>query len=156
MSPRVEAVAWAAAIAVLAALAVTEGSRRADLERRLPVAPKELYRTLARSQTGVQVVDVRPDLEDDYEDAHVPGSIPLPGCDPARAPPGAGDRIHRSVPTVLVAAPDADAQELRACLARFTSARVLAGGIDAWAEARLPEDAGEYTPPSAKAGGGCL
>jgi rhodanese-related sulfurtransferase len=152
----VEAVAWAAAIVVLAALVVLEGGRRADLERRLPVGPKELYRALARSQTGVQVVDVRPDLEDGYEEAHVPGSIPMPGCDPARAPRGAGDRIHRSVPTVLVSADDGEADVIRRCLAQFTSARVLAGGMDGWAEARLPEDVGEYTPPSAKAGGGCL
>lgn len=156
MSPRVEAVAWAAIVAVLAGLVGLEGAKRAALERRLAVEPKELYRTLARSQAGVQVVDVRPELEDEYEDAHVPGSIPLPACDRTRAPPGASERIHRSVPTVLVASPDADPEELRACLARFTSARVLAGGMDAWAGARLPEDVGEYAPPSAKAGGGCL
>jgi rhodanese-related sulfurtransferase len=156
VSPRVEAVAWAALIAILAVLVAGEGIARAALERRLPVEAKELYRALARSQTGVQVVDVRPELEDAYEDAHVPGSIPMPACDRAQAPAGASDRIHRSVPTVLVAAPDADPQALRACLAQFTAARVLAGGMDAWADARLPEDVGEYTPPSAKAGGGCL
>ncbi len=155
MSARAEAVAWAAALAVLAALVVGEGSRRAELERRIPVAPKELYRTLARSQTGVQVVDVRPDLADGYEEAHVPGAIPLPGCDPSRAPPGAGERIHRSVPTVLVST-DGAGDDVARCLARFTSARTLAGGMEAWAGARLPEDVGEYTPPSAKAGGGCL
>lgn len=156
MSPRVEAVAWTAILAVLAGLVAFEGSRRASLERQLPLTARELYRTLATSQTGVQVVDVRPDLEDGYEDAHVPGAIPMPACDPVQAPPGAGQRIHRSVPTVLVAADDASEEEVRRCLARFTSARVLAGGMDGWAEARLPEDVGEYTPPSAKAGGGCL
>jgi rhodanese-related sulfurtransferase len=155
VSARAEAVAWGAALAVLAALVAVEGSRRADLERRIPVAPKELYRTLATSQTGVQVVDVRSSLEDGYDESHVPGAIPLPGCDPALAPRGASERIHGSVPTVLVSA-DGGGEEIGRCLARFTSARTLAGGMEAWDEARLPEDVGEYTPPSAKAGGGCL
>ena len=155
MSARVETVVWAAALAVLAALVVGEGARRADLEKRIPVAPKELYRTLARSQTGVQVVDVRPDLADGYEESHVPGAVPLPGCDPSLAPRGASERIHASVPTVLVSG-DGGGAEVERCLARFTSARTLAGGMDAWDAARLPEDVGEYTPPSAKAGGGCL
>ncbi len=155
MSARGEVVAWAAALAVLSALVVVEGARRAELERRVPVAPRELYRTLARSQTGVQVVDVRPDLDGDYGESHVPGAIPLPGCDPARAPRGAGERIERSVPTVLVSG-DGGGDALARCVARFTSARVRAGGMDAWDGARLPEDVGEYTPPSATAGGGCL
>lgn len=155
MSARAEAVAWAAALAVLSALVVVEGGRRADLERRVPVAPRELYRTLARSATGVQVVDLRPDLGDGYDESHVPGAIPLPACDPAKAPPGASERIHRSVPTVLVSG-DGGGEALSRCLARFTSARLLAGGMDAWEGERLPEDVGEYTPPSAKAGGGCL
>jgi len=155
MSARVEAVIWAAALAALAALVVAEGGRRADLERRVPVGAKELYRTLARSQAGVQVVDVRPDLADGYGESHVPGAIPLPGCDPAKAPPGAADRIHRSVPTVLVSS-SGGGEEIERCLARFTAARTLAGGMDAWDAARLPEDAGDYTPPSTKAGGGCL
>lgn len=155
MSARVEAVAWAAALAVLSALVVVEGGRRAGLERRVPVAPRELYRTLARSQTGVQVVDLRTDLAGGYEETHVPGAIPLPGCDPSKAPPGASERIHRSVPTVLVSE-DGGGEALSRCLSRFTAARTLAGGMAAWDGERLPEDVGEYAPPSAKAGGGCL
>ncbi len=144
-----------AAFAILTALLVTEGHRRVDLERRLPVQPAEMYRTLARSATGVQVIDVRPDLEDGFEDAHVPGAIPLPGCDPDRAPEAARGRIFPTVPTVLVSG-SGDEPEVQRCLARFKRSRVLAGGMDAWSEARLPEDSGAYSPPSAKAGGGCL
>ncbi len=155
MSARVEVVAWAAALAVLSALVLVQGARRADLERRVPVSARELYRTLARSQTGVQVVDLRPDLENDYGESHVPGAIPLPGCDPEKAPPGASARIERAVRTVLVSG-DGGGEALSRCLARFTSARTLAGGMDAWDGERLPEDVGDYTPPSAKAGGGCL
>ncbi len=155
MSARGEVVAWVVALAILSGLVVREGGRRAARERQVPVAPKELYRTLARSQTGVQVVDVRADLEDGYDEAHVPGAIPLPGCDPSRAPRGASERVQASVPTVIVSG-DGGGEELHRCLARFTAARTLAGGMDAWDAARLPEDVGEYTPPSAKAGGGCL
>ncbi len=155
MSARLEPIAWAALLVALTAFVGVEGSRRAELEQRLPLAPKELYRTLARSRTAWQVVDVRPDLAEGYEDSHIPGAVPLPGCDLARAPASARDRIYPSVPTVIVSA-TGDEAEVRACLSRFTSARWLAGGMAAWSGARLPEDSGEYAPPSVKAGGGCL
>jgi len=155
VSARVEVLASAAIVAVLSTMLVVEGGRRVELERQVPVEPKEVYRTLARSQTSWQVVDVRPDLTEGYEEAHVPGAIPLPGCDPARAPEAARVRILFSVPTVVVGQPD-DPEALRACLSRFASARAMAGGMDAWTSANLPEDMGAYTPPSAKAGGGCL
>ena len=150
-----EPAVYAVVLAALAALLVTEGRRRVELERRLPVEAKEAYRTLARSQTAWQVVDVRPDLADGFDDAHVPGALPLPGCDPARAPEAARDRILTSVPTLVITA-EGDEPGLSACLARFGAARSLAGGMAAWSAARLPEDSGSYSPPSAKAGGGCL
>lgn len=155
MSARLEPLAWIAALAAAAGLVWVEGARRVALERAVPLAPRELYRALARSQAGLQVVDVREDLEDGYGDAHVPGAIPLPGCDPARAPPAARDRLVRSVPTVLVGA-TGDAAETRACAGLFTSARTLAGGMEGWSGANLPEDSGDYAPPSSRAGGGCL
>jgi hypothetical protein len=151
----VERLGWIAALAVLSALVAAEGRRRVDLERRVPVEAREVYRTLARSQTAWQVIDVRPDLADGYEDSHVPGSVPVPGCDLERAPGPARDRVFTSVPTIVVS--DAgDDPGLPACLARFGSARPLAGGMAAWSAARLPEDTGAYSPPSVKAGGGCL
>jgi rhodanese-related sulfurtransferase len=150
-----EPLAYVAVLAVLAGLVAAEGRHRVDLERRLPVEPREAYRTLARSQASWQVLDVRPDLAEGYEDAHVPGAIPLPGCDPDRAPPAARERIYPSVPTLLVSE-EGDEPGLRACLSRFASARALAGGMAGWSAARLPEDTGAYSPPSAKAGGGCL
>lgn len=155
MSARVEVLASAAIVAMLSTMLVLEGSRRVELERRVPVEPKELYRTLARSQTSWQVVDVRPDLSEGYEEAHVPGALPLPGCDLTLAPEAARARILFSVPTVVVGA-SGDPEAMRACLSRFASARGLAGGMDAWIGANLPEDVGAYSPPSAKAGGGCL
>ncbi len=155
MRPWLEPAGWIAALAVAGGLVWGEGGRRAALERRVAVAPRELYRTLARSQAGLQVVDVREDLEASYGDAHVPGAIPLPACDLARAPERARSRLVRSAPTVLVGATGAE-DETRRCAALFTSARTLAGGMAAWSEANLPEDSGDYAPPSSKAGGGCL
>lgn len=155
MRARLEPFAWAALLVALSGFVLAEGRRRAELERAVPLAPRELYRTLARSRTAWQVVDVRPDLADGYEDAHVPGAVPLPGCDPARAPAGARERLLASAPTVIVSERGTD-DEVRACLARFPSARALAGGMQAWGAANLPEDVGEYVPPSTRAGGGCL
>jgi rhodanese-related sulfurtransferase len=150
-----EPAGWALLLLALSALVVGEGARRADLERRLPLTPAELYRTLARSQTAWQIVDARGDVAAGYEDAHVPGAIPMPACDPSLAPEAARGRVHRGVPTVVVTA-GGDADVVRRCLARFALARSLAGGMDAWSGASLPEDSGPYTPPSTRAGGGCL
>jgi rhodanese-related sulfurtransferase len=155
MKASLEPAVWVGLLLVLAGLVVSEGSRRADLERRVPLAPAELYRTLARAGTSWQVIDARLDVAEEYEDAHVPGAIPMPGCDLARAPEAARQRIHRAVPTVIVTA-TGDDEAVRRCLASFTAARSLAGGMEAWSDANLPEDSGEYSAPSARAGGGCL
>jgi rhodanese-related sulfurtransferase len=150
-----EPLGWIAALAALSVLVAAAGRERAALERRLPIEPRELYRTLARSQAALQIVDVREDLAGGFGEAHVPGAIPLPGCDLARAPAPARDRIHRSAPTVLVGATGA-AEETARCVGLFTAARTLAGGMEAWSDASLPEDSGDYSPPSSRAGGGCL
>lgn len=147
-----EPIVYVALLALLSAAALAEGRRHAALDRRLPLTPKELYATLAKSQVRWQVIDAR---AADFDDAHVPGSIPLPGCDAGRAPAAVRERVLRSAPTVIVTASGA-ANEAEPCLRQFTSARVLAGGMAAWSDANLPEDSGDYTPPSAKAGGGCL
>lgn len=153
LKPNVEMWIYLATMVGLSHLVVVEGHARVDLERRLAIEPRELYRTMARST--VQVVDVRPDLAAGYEESHVPGAIPLPGCDEARAPAAARGRVLRSVPTVVISA-QGDEPATHACADRFTSARALAGGMEAWSDANLPEDSGEYAPPSTKAGGGCL
>lgn len=150
-----ELVGWTVALAVAAGLVWSEGTRRTALEARVPVPPKDLYRALAQSQTGLQIVDVREDLSSGYGEAHVPGALPLPGCDLAAAPERARARIVRSAPTVLVGATGAAVETAR-CAGLFTSARTLAGGMAAWDDASLPEDSGEYAPPSSRAGGGCL
>jgi rhodanese-related sulfurtransferase len=136
-------------------MVVSEGRRRSALEAQVPIAPRELYRTLAKGKSAVQVVDVRPDLGAGFEEARVPGALPMPGCALATTPEKARSRIVPSAPTVVVTA-SGDPAEAAACAGFFTSARLLAGGMEAWSDASLPEDSGEYTPPSTKAGGGCL
>lgn len=150
-----EAAAWVALLFFLSGLVVGEGARRAQLERRVPLAPAELYRVLARPGTSWQVIDARRDLVEEYEDAHVPGAIPMPACELARAPEAARQRIHRGVATVIVTA-NGDGGEVRRCIDAFTAARGLGGGMAAWSAANLPEDSGEYSAPPARAGGGCL
>jgi rhodanese-related sulfurtransferase len=150
-----ETVAWLVVLMALSTLVIGEGRKRARLEARVALTPAELYRTLARSQTSWQVVDAREDLAAGYEETHVPGAVPMPACDLARTPEAARQHLHRGVPTVIVTASGGQ-DELQRCLALFTSARALAGGMSAWSDEGLPEDSGTYTPPSARAGGGCL
>lgn len=152
---KLEPLVWVGALALLSGRVVKEGQRRTALEAQVPVEAKDLYRTMARSKAALQIVDVRPDLSAGYEDARVPGALPMPGCDLAAAPEKARARIVPSVPTVIVTA-HGDAADAARCAGFFTSARLLAGGQEAWTDASLPEDSGEYSPPSAKAGGGCL
>ncbi len=145
---------WMAALVILSALIAREAFARAELERAVPLTARELYAAIGASQVKLQLVDIRAELED-YDDTHVPGSIPLPGCEPAGAPAGVAERVLASVPTVIISAAGERAA-FDACAARFTAARNLAGGMSAWSDANLPEDSGDYVPPKAAAGGGCL
>lgn len=140
-------------LAALAALNLAEGRRYQALARSVELSPKELYQSLARSQVRLQLIDARADLAS-YEDAHIPGAIPFPGCEPARTAPPARAQIVASAVTVLIT--DGDPETQRRCRESFLNARSLAGGMSAWSDANLPEDSGEYTPPRTSAGGGCL
>lgn len=154
-SKLIEPAVWACALALFGALLAREGLANARLQAAVPLAPKELYQAISSSQQQLQIIDIREDLAEGYQDTHVPGSIPYPACDPAKAPPGAAERVLASVPTVVVSA-QGDPAAFAACAQRFTQARNLAGGIAAWLDANLPEDSGEYLPPKSTAGGGCL
>ncbi len=151
----IEPLVWAAVFLATAGWVGAEGQRRQSLETQVPISAKELYQKLARSQVKLQVIDIRPELEDNYEDAHIPGAIPLPGCDLSAAPPAAAAQILTSAPTIVVSA-DGDAGTFQGCSGQFKQARNLAGGMEAWTDAAYPEDTGEYMPPKAGAGGGCL
>lgn len=150
----VEPAVWLCLLALFGALLAREAAANARLQAQVPLAAKELYQAIATSQQKLQLVDVRAAL-DDYQDTHVPGAIPFPGCDASKAPPGAAERVLASVPTIIISA-DGDPAAYAACARHFTQARNLAGGLDAWVDANLPEDSGEYVPPKPAAGGGCL
>jgi rhodanese-related sulfurtransferase len=141
-------------IAVLCVLILGEGRRNAELQARQALSPGQLYKKLASSQVKLQLVDARPAL-DAYEDTHVPGALPFPGCDKSKTPPAARERIYPYVPTVVITE-SGDAKTFSECAANFKLALNLQGGMKAWSELNLPEDSGEYSAPSSIAGGGCL
>lgn len=151
---RFELPVYLVVIAVLAAGLIGEARANARLTSDLALAPRDLYAQLSRSQVRLQLVDLREDPLD-YEDEHLPGAIPLPGCDDGQAPAQARGRVMSSVPTVLITA-DGDRAAFERCRARFSAARNLEGGMDGWVTANLPSDSGEYVAPKLKAGGGCL
>lgn len=151
---RFEIPAYALAIAVLGGMLVMEGAHSTSLQSKVPVGAKELYDKLANSQVKIQIIDARDDM-DEYEDVHIPGAIPFPGCDLSKTPDAARERILDSAPTIVVTENGAD-EMFQKCQSAFTTARNLAGGMTAWYDANLPEDSGEYSPPTSGAGGGCL
>lgn len=152
---RLEAVLYVAAMLGLGVLLLGEGRRNTELLAKRAVSPKALYALLSNPQVKVQLVDLRPYDDDHFVDTHVPGSIPLPGCDFDQAPEAARERIYPYVSTVLITE-EGDPAAFEACRVKFGQARLLEGGLAAWSSANLPEDTGEYAPPKNAAGGGCL
>lgn len=152
---RFEGLIYVAALAVLGALLLMEGRRTTELLAQQAVTPKELYAQLSNPQLKVQIVDLRAYDDDNYIDTHIPGAIPLPDCDDAKAPEKSKDRVYSYVTTVIVTA-EGDTAAFEKCRARFGQARMLAGGMTGWSDANLPEDTGDYSPPKNAAGGGCL
>ncbi len=152
---RLEPVVYAAILAALAAALFAEGRRATALLAAQPLSHGALYALLSNPQVTVQVVDLRAYDDDHYLDAHIPGAIPLPGCDFARAPEKARDRVYPYVATVIVT-DSGDAAAFAACREKFGQARLLEGGMAAWADAHRPEDTGDYAPPKSSAAGGCL
>lgn len=149
-----------AVILALSGVLVSQANAQVELERSMPVQAQALYKQLAEGKKP-QIIDFRP-LEDDsnedvggYEYTHVPGSIPMPGCDPATTPEGALGQIQYGVPTIIVTA-EGDRASYDKCAAVFSRARNLEGGMIGWVDEFLPEDEGEYVAPKAGAGGGCL
>lgn len=152
---RFESVIYVAAMAILGIALVAEGRRTTELLARQPVTPKALYALLSNPQLKLQIVDLRAYDDDHYLDTHIPGAIPLPGCDPANAPEAARDRVYPYVSTIIVT-DTGDAAAFEACRAKFGQAQLLQGGMEGWSNANLPEDTGDYAAPKNAAGGGCL
>lgn len=154
MKEALEWLVYVAVIAVLGVLNYNEGQLNNNIKAKMPLSAKELYKQLGNSHIKLQVLDVRPEASE-YEDTHVPGAIPFPGCDMNTTPESAKAQIFTFAPTIIVSK-DGNSEVYEKCLQQFKVARNLAGGLDAWIEASYPEDSGEYTPPKAGGGGGCL
>jgi rhodanese-related sulfurtransferase len=152
---RFEAAIYAAALAVLGVLLLLEGRRTTELLAHQAVSPKALYALLSNPQVKLQIVDLRAYDDDHFIDTHIPGAIPLPDCDSAKAPEASRDRVYSYVNTIIVT-DSGDAAAFEKCRARFGQARMLEGGMEGWSNANLPEDTGDYAPPKNAAGGGCL
>lgn len=152
---RLELGLYVLSLVVLSVALFLEGRRSTELAARSAVTPKELYAMLGNPQLKVQVVDLRPNDDEHFVDTHIPGALPMPGCEDAQTPEAARERIYPYVTTVIVTE-DGDPALFEKCRGRFGVARNLAGGLTAWTDANLPEDTGEYAPPKNAAGGGCL
>lgn len=152
---RFESFIYVAAMAILGVALVAEGRRSTELQAHQAISPKAVYALLSNPQVKVQIVDLRAYDDDHYLDTHIPGAIPLPGCDPAQGPEAAKDRVYPYVSTIIVT-DTGDAKAFEACRARFGQAQLMAGGMEGWSLANLPEDTGDYAAPKNAAGGGCL
>ena len=155
MSPRNETLGYLLLMGVLSLLLVSEGRTYQELRAQSVFQPQDLYRKISKSQEKLQIIDVRPDVSSNYEDIHIPGSIPFPECDPSKMDSKVMERIFSYAPTIIVSK-KGDSAEFERCRPFFRSALNLAGGIDGWLDSNLPEDSGEYVPPKSSAGGGCL
>ncbi len=140
------------------------GKTQAELERRFPYSPQTLLRQLASSNTTLQLVDARPKADEatatdddvgDFEETHIPGAIPLPDCDVSKGSPLVLSQISSSIPTVIISK-DGSRAVYEKCIAEFSLARNLFGGMVAWVEEGYPEADGEFVPPTMGTGGGCL
>lgn len=152
---RLETILYVAAMSMLGLLLVFEGRRTTELLAHQALSPQGLYALLANPRVMVQIVDLRAYDDEHFLDTHIPGAIPLPGCDEAKAPAAARDRVYPYVNTVIVT-DTGDVEAFEACRAKFGSVQLLAGGMERWSDANLPEDSGDYAPPKNAAGGGCL
>ncbi len=166
MSAKLERVLYIVVIGILSLVLLGLGKTEIELQKKIPITAEELYKKLGNPKITIQIIDVRPyeipeEEEDEAEEidyytgAHIPGAIPLPDCDESKAPKEALKHINPYLPTVIVSK-DGDPKIFEKCAKKFTIVQNLKGGMEAWDDAGYPEDEGEYEPPAAGGGGGCL
>jgi len=166
MNPKIERGIYIGIIIILAGYLLVLGKEYLELKKKLPITAEELYDMLSNPKLNIQIIDVRPyEVDEEEEDeaeeidyytgAHIPGSIPFPDCDESKTPEEALKQINPYLPTIVVSK-DGNPEIFKKCASKFPFARNLAGGIEAWDEEGYPEEEGEYEPPSAGGGGGCL
>ncbi|WP_457626601.1 rhodanese-like domain-containing protein [Persephonella sp.] len=166
MNPKIERIIYIGIILVLSGLLISFGKKDVELRKQIPITVEELYKKLANPKINIQIIDVRPyeipeEEEDEAEETdyytgvHIPGAIPFPDCDESKTPEEALPQINPYLPTVIVSK-DGDPEIFKKCAKKFPFAQNLKGGMVAWDDEGYPEDEGEYTPPAAGGGGGCL
>ena len=165
LSPKVERAIYIGIIAILGITLIVFGKQELTLKSEIPASPDELYEALKKS--NIQIIDVRPykpadeDEEPDndymyYTQIHIPNSIPMPDCDINKAPEEAKEQINPYIPTYIVSE-NGDPKAYEKCKGKFIVVRNVIGGIRMWDEEKgYPTDEGEYEPPKAGGGGGCL
>lgn len=163
MNPKIERGVYIALILILAVILMSMGKKQIELQRNIPLTAEELYKKLSNPKLKVQIIDTRPLTSDDdvggYEDSRVPGALPFPDCDESKMTSEnlqeALKRINPYAYTVIVST-NGDKSVFEKCAQKFKNAQNLSGGMAAWQEAGLPDESGEYVPPKAGGGGGCL
>jgi len=166
LSPKIERAVYIGLIAVLSIALLALGKKELSLKSEIPITADELYKLMSNPKISIQIVDIRPyapadeDEEPDndymyYTQIHIPGAIPVPDCDLEKAPEEAREQINPYLPTIIVSE-NGDPKLFEKCKGKFIVVRNLIGGIRNWDDKGHPTEEGEYEPPKAGGGGGCL
>jgi len=149
MNPKIERSVYIVVILVLAFVLFTLGKKEVELKKQIPITAEELYKKLSNPKIKVQIIDVRELTSSDEVGGYDESKMTTENLKEALK------RINPYAYTVIVSS-DGNQEIFKKCASKFTNVQNLAGGMKAWQDAGLPDESGEYTPPKAGGGGGCL